>query len=709
MDHFCPNRLLHCVRTLNKKGQTMNTKDRQIALHYLKNITNSEYEPEDTDIFFHQISRCSQDLFGFCLRDLLMGGEKPVSSNDKAEFVFNLLNGKLCRNNLLSEEGMYNRVQDIFNARKSDYNVDITSPEFDKSFSIICDTFDLSADCRTLLQFWVCIKKNTQLRRLLCYFNDGINNDFMDDMNAEFVSAVCKVPADAIKEAMSQTGPLIESGILKHHYGDNTFSPMFLNLLTMNFNSCLEVRDVLVGNPLPATLKRENFDYMLDDFDKLSDILSGGIKKTGINILLYGCPGTGKTELAKTICNISGLRLYTTSETQEDKDFRLSNLAHLQTVLKRDDNSVILFDEAEDVFNLSPFSKHSPSKLYVNRILENNKRPVIWITNNLRDIDKAYIRRFTMALNMTDPDDRAKFSAWQRVFQKYEVEISDAELTRLVKKYQVPISVIDTAVKNAKMVNDCKIIDYTIDNLIQAMTGTLVKNKKSNGIDFDTKLLNTDINLEKLAHQIKEKNLKNFSLCLYGAPGTGKTAFCEYLADLLGISVIKKRASDINSPYVGETEKNIAKAFHEAQAKKAMLVFDEADSFLMDRTNAKRSWEVSCVNEMLTQMESAEYPFVCTTNLMDNIDKAALRRFSFKVKYDFLTPAQVVTAFMDFFGQSVSTDEISDLVNLAPGDFAVVKKQADLLGIADKSELLSRLRQEQQVKNISKNKTKIGF
>ena len=54
-------------------------------------------------------------------------------------------------------------------------------------------------------------------------------------------------------------------------------------------------------------------------------------------------------------------------------------------------------------------------------------------------------------------------------------------------------------------------------------------------------------------------------------------------------------------------------------------------------------------------------------------------------------------------------DEVADLVNLAPGDFAVVKKQADLLGITDKSELLSKLRQEQQVKNIRTNKPKIGF
>ncbi|MBR5904078.1 MAG: ATP-binding protein [Alphaproteobacteria bacterium] len=690
----------------------MNIKDRQIILRYLRNMVNSESEPEDMDYFIKKLSQYSSDLFGFCLRDVLNSSEKLASDDNKAVFVMNLLDGKLWRNVLSSEDNLHQRVSKIFDARKDDYKVDITKPDFDKNFTMICDTFDLPDNCRRLLQFLVCVKNNIMLRRLLWCYNDDIDRDsFLNENNSDFIATVCKMSEQEIREAFAQNGPLFESGILKNRYGDNEFNKTFLGLLTMNFHSCKEVRDVLVGSPLTTTLKRENFDYIADDFDKVSDILINGINTNskGINILLYGLPGTGKTEIAKTICNRVGLNLYTTSEKQQDKDGRLSNMAQMQTVLKNEEKSVILFDEAEDVFSLFPFSRHSPSKLYINRVLENNKRPVIWITNNLEDMDKAYVRRFSVALEVSNPDERAKINAWKRIFEKYELEIADEDIKTLVNKYQVPISMIETAVKNAKIVNNIDFVGYTLDHLTQAMTGKPARNKKPNGVKFDAKLLNTDIDLEKLANQISNKKLTNFSLCLYGAPGTGKTAFCEHLAKLLGINIIKKRASDINSKWVGETEQNIAKAFQEAHAQKAMLVFDEADSFLMDRTRAGHSWEISGVNEMLTQMEAAEYPFVCTTNLMDAVDKAALRRFSFKVKYDFLTQEQVIKAFKTFFKQTVSKDEVMNLVNLAPGDFVVVKKQADLLDITDKSELLSRLHQEQQVKNCREHKTKIGF
>jgi transitional endoplasmic reticulum ATPase len=91
---------------------------------------------------------------------------------------------------------------------------------------------------------------------------------------------------------------------------------------------------------------------------------------------------------------------------------------------------------------------------------------------------------------------------------------------------------------------------------------------------------------------------------------------------------------------LGQSEKNIAHAFAQAEQDRALLLIDEVDSFLQDRRGAQRSWEVSQVNEMLTRMEAFSGVFIAFTNLMAGLDQAALRRFDLKVKFDFLKAKQ---------------------------------------------------------------------
>ena len=73
------------------------------------------------------------------------------------------------------------------------------------------------------------------------------------------------------------------------------------------------------------------------------------------------------------------------------------------------------------------------------------------------------------------------------------------------------------------------------------------------------------------------------SLCFYGPPGSGKTALAEHLAQALGRPLLVRQASDLLSKYLGETEQNMAAMFREAESEGALLLLDEADSFLQDR------------------------------------------------------------------------------------------------------------------------------
>ena len=183
------------------------------------------------------------------------------------------------------------------------------------------------------------------------------------------------------------------------------------------------------------------------------------------------------------------------------------------------------------------------------------------------------------------------------------------------------------------------------------------------------------------------------SFCLHGFSGTGKSAYARFIAKALGIEVIEKRASDLMSMFVGGTEKRIARAFEEAADRRAMLILDEADSFLRDRSSAVRSWEVSQVNEMLTWMERHPQPLVCTTNLAASLDAATVRRFLFKVEFNPLSPHQAREIFRRSFGVE-PTSRLAQLRTLTPGDFDVVARKARVIDERDAAILVAMLADE---------------
>ena len=116
---------------------------------------------------------------------------------------------------------------------------------------------------------------------------------------------------------------------------------------------------------------------------------------------------------------------------------------------------------------------------------------------------------------------------------------------------------------------------------------------------YDPTLINigNGISTESLLENMQRS--RAVSLCLHGVPGTGKTSFAEHIAERLDKPLIYRRASDLKNKWLGGTEKNLRVMFAEAQSENAVLLLDEADSFLFDRTRAEHSWERSQVNELL--------------------------------------------------------------------------------------------------------------
>ena len=77
---------------------------------------------------------------------------------------------------------------------------------------------------------------------------------------------------------------------------------------------------------------------------------------------------------------------------------------------------------------------------------------------------------------------------------------------------------------------------------------------------------------------VRKRAPRQWSLCIHGAPGTGKSQFARHIASRLGMEVMQQRASDLLSCFVGESEKQIAAAFQAARSQHVLLVINEANS-----------------------------------------------------------------------------------------------------------------------------------
>jgi hypothetical protein len=229
---------------------------------------------------------------------------------------------------------------------------------------------------------------------------------------------------------------------------------------------------------------------------------------------------------------------------------------------------------------------------------------------------------------------------------------------------------------------------------------------------YDHTLLNANVDLHGLALGLKRT--RQGRACFYGPSGTGKTAYARWLSSELDRPLIVRKGSDLMSMWLGESEKQIARAFRDAERAGAVLLIDEVDGFLQDRRGAHRSWEVTQVNEMLTQMESFGGIFIASTNLMDGLDQAALRRFDLKVKFDYLKSPQAWALFNSLC-QSLKLPSQSDalharldrLKNLTPGDFAAMGRQHRFSPFATACDLLEGLTGECEFKESAQKA--IGF
>ena len=305
-----------------------------------------------------------------------------------------------------------------------------------------------------------------------------------------------------------------------------------------------------------------------------------------------------------------------------------------------------------------------------------------------------------------------------------ELGVSEAFVSRIAARPSITPAQIQAAARFARLARSR--LDESAESLIErqlARADKALGNDNSQGdlrvevTRYDLSLLNVESRhaVPRIVEALKVR--PRATMCFYGLPGSGKTALGEHIARSIDKPLMIRRASDLMSKYVGETEQQMAKMFAQAQRESAVLLLDEADSFLQNRQMAVRSYEVTEVNEMLQGMERFDGIFICTTNLFERLDEAALRRFSFKIRFLPLLPEQRLRMFVSEVlegDESRLTDQhrsaLARLELLAPGDFAAVKRQYQLLGdVPEPDEFIEQLGREHAVKPDVRHARPMGF
>mgnify|MGYP003649117812 FL=1 len=518
-------------------------------------------------------------------------------------------------------------------------------------------------------------------------------------------------------------------------------SEKLLTVLTAEYRTESSMMAAFTRPAGHSDLTMPDFPHVEEDARYLSALLgtAGRQQERGVNVLIYGPPGTGKTEFAKLIAQHAGLELYEVDCLDKESNSlsgkeRYRSLQVSQAFLKGRPQAAILFDEVEDVFPPmtgdpaglfavdEPRSRSVNGKAWVNQTLEQNPVPVIWISNAINQIDPAYRRRFQFHLELSNPPQRVR----ENIARKHlaGLGVSDEFVTRIAARKSITPAQIQSASRFARLTHGA--LDDPIEALIERQLLHADKALGNNGdqnefrvnvTQYDLSLLNVESRhpVPRIIEALAER--PRATLCFYGLPGTGKTALAEHIANAIERPLMIRRASDLMSKYVGETEQQMAEMFNDAQREGAVLLLDEADSFLQNRQMAVRSYEVSEVNEMLQGMERFDGIFICTTNLFDRIDEAALRRFAFKLKFLPLDTEQRERMFTNevLDGDSSAFDDdcrkrLRRLELLAPGDFAAVKKQYVLLNeTPDPQAFLEQLEKEHAVKSDVKFNRPVGF
>ena len=417
--------------------------------------------------------------------------------------------------------------------------------------------------------------------------------------NFALYSELLNAPEFEVKQAFTD---LSKMGLLEQSYYELDRSCLLITdtikfkLLTTDLSDKDDFIASIVTKAPDTKLKRHHFEEaFVDDIARYMQIqaVSG---EAGVNILLHGQVGVGKTELARYIANHANCDLFEVLPLIDDDldeldssgtsgKARVRQLKLINHLFKASLNSMLVIDECEDLF-VSTFHQRV-SKEEIHQILGKNPRPCIWITNHIDYIPESALRRFKLVYQLPNLSKKAKLELVHTTFQglalptefkaklSQQASLSPAVLTNLAEVSKT------LKLKSTKAESLCKTM---VDEYLNATGDKSGQAQYQAELDFDLSMVNikgVPATLETLKTSIK--HLPNIRVLMHGPAGTGKTSFVHFLVNEYDFELKHVRCSDVLDKYVGGSEQNVARIFEEANDTESIILLDEVDSLLMNR------------------------------------------------------------------------------------------------------------------------------